>query len=57
MTTWLDLAHELPALTLDEVDEKAALQVRVDRKYVVAGRTWGEEIGRASWRERVSSYV
>lgn len=42
MRSWLDLAHELPALTLDEVDAKAALQVRVDRKYVVAGHTWGE---------------
>ena len=41
MTTWMDAVRALPALTLDEVNEKAALQTRVDRKYIVRPRTWG----------------
>ena len=41
MTAWLDDVHALPALTLDEVDEQAALQTRVDRKYLVRPDTWG----------------
>lgn len=40
MTAWLDTIHRLPGLTLDEVDEQAALQTRVDRKYVVRPHTW-----------------
>ena len=45
MTDWLDIVHTLPALTLDEVDERAALQTRVDRKYVVRPHTWGDVLG------------
>ena len=41
MMSWLDTVHSLPALTLDEVNEKAALQTRVDRKYVVQPQAWG----------------
>ncbi len=41
MTAWLDAVHGLPALTLDEVNEKAALQTRVDRKYLLRAHTWG----------------
>ena len=53
MTTWLDVAHELSTLTLDEVDENAALQVRVDRKYVVAAHTWGDVLDSLSGRPHV----
>ena len=42
MTAWLDTVRSLPALTLDEVNERAALQTRVDRKYLLAPRTWGK---------------
>lgn len=41
MTAWIDTVHALSALTLDEVNEKAALQTRVDRKYIVRPDTWG----------------
>ncbi len=41
MTAWMDTVRALPALTLDEVDDQAALQTRVDRKYVVQPETWG----------------
>ncbi len=41
MTAWMDAVRRLPALTLDEVNEKAALQTRVDRKYVLRSDTWG----------------
>ena len=45
MIAWMDTIHTLPALTLDEVDEQAALQTRVDRKYVVTPLTWGDVLG------------
>ncbi|MDG2112789.1 MAG: VTC domain-containing protein, partial [Actinomycetota bacterium] len=32
-------AHELPAISLAETEQEAALQARVDRKYVVDGET------------------
>ena len=41
-TSWTDLVDALPGLGLEEVDARAALQTRVDRKYVVDPRTWGE---------------
>ena len=40
MTGWMDTVHGLPALTLVEVDDRAALQTRVDRKYLVRPHTW-----------------
>ncbi len=40
MTGWVDALGDLPTLTLDEVDEQAALQTRVDRKYLVRPDTW-----------------
>ena len=40
MTDWLDAVRTLPALTLDEVNAEAALQTRVDRKYLVRPDTW-----------------
>ncbi len=42
MTAWTKTMGELPALTLDEVNERAALQTRVDRKYVLGPDTWGD---------------
>lgn len=41
MTAWIDTVAALPTLTLDEVNEQAALQTRVDRKYIVRPTTWG----------------
>lgn len=41
MTPWMDTVHALSTLTLDEVNQKAALQTRVDRKYIVRPDTWG----------------
>lgn len=41
MSAWSDVVAALPALTLDEVNERAALQTRVDRKYVVRPDVWG----------------
>ncbi len=41
MTDWIDAVHLLPALTLDEVNERAELQTRIDRKYVVQPAVWG----------------
>lgn len=40
MTGWMDLVEELPSLTLDEVNQRASLQTRVDRKYVVTPEVW-----------------
>ena len=40
MTARTDAVNTLSALTLDEVNQMAALQTRVDRKYVVAPHTW-----------------
>ena len=40
MTAWMDTVDTLPALTLDEVNQTAALQTRVDRKYIVQPHTW-----------------
>ncbi|MGB3829213.1 MAG: polyphosphate polymerase domain-containing protein [Ornithinimicrobium sp.] len=36
----MDTVRALPAVTLQEVNENAALQVRVDRKYIVRPDTW-----------------
>ncbi len=41
MTAWMDAVLALPTLTLDEVNERAALQTRVDRKYLVRPEDWG----------------
>ena len=40
MTAWRAAVDELDTLTLDEVDKTAALQTRVDRKYLVQPRDW-----------------
>lgn len=40
MTAWLDWVHTLAGLSLDEVNQAAALQTRVDRKYIVQPHTW-----------------
>lgn len=40
MSTWVDTVRALPTLTLDEVNERAALQTRVDRKYIVRPEAW-----------------
>lgn len=45
MTTWTDTVAALPALTLEEVNQKAALQTRVDRKYIVRPDVWGTVLG------------
>ncbi len=37
----MDTVRSLPTLTLDEVNEHAALQTRVDRKYIVRPEAWG----------------
>ena len=42
MTAWLDRVRVMPALTLHEVDERAALQTRVDRTYVVRPGTFSD---------------
>ena len=55
MTAWMDAVHALPALTLDEVNEEAALQTRVDRKYVVRPRTWGNVLASLDGRARACS--
>ena len=41
MTAWIDTVQVLPTLTLEEVNEQAALQTRVDRKYIVRPEAWG----------------
>lgn len=38
----MDAVGALSNLTLEEVNEQAALQTRVDRKYIVLPRTWGD---------------
>ena len=38
--TWTDLVAALPAVSLEALNEEAALQTRVDRKYVVDAQTW-----------------
>ena len=53
MTDWMDAVHGLPALTLEEVNEEAALQTRVDRKYVVRPRTWGNVLTSLQGEPRV----
>ncbi len=40
MTAWMDAVHTFDARSLDEVNQTAALQTRVDRKYLVQPRTW-----------------
>lgn len=45
MTSWMDQVRALPALTLDEVNQRAALQARVDRKYVIQPHIWAEVLG------------
>ncbi len=40
MTAWMDAVRVLPALTLDEVNQAAALQTRVDRKYIAQSPAW-----------------
>jgi hypothetical protein len=45
MTPWMDQVWALPALTLDEVDQRAALQTRVDRKYIVQPHIWADVLG------------
>lgn len=42
MTDWRDTVRALSGITLQEVNEKAALQVRVDRKYVVRPESWSK---------------
>ena len=45
MTGWLAAVHELPTLTLDEVNRTAALQTRVDRKYILTSDAWQTVLG------------
>ncbi len=40
MTSWLDTVRSLRPLTLEQVDAQAALQSRVDRKYLMAPQEW-----------------
>ena len=40
MTAWMDAVNTFSTLTLDEVNQTAALQTRVDRKYIVTPHTW-----------------
>ncbi|MGB3259182.1 MAG: polyphosphate polymerase domain-containing protein [Ornithinimicrobium sp.] len=49
---WMDTVRDLPAITLQEVEDRAALQVRVDRKYLLDPHTWS--IVLASLDERPS---
>ncbi|MEG9226449.1 polyphosphate polymerase domain-containing protein [Aeromicrobium sp. Sec7.5] len=53
MTTWLDTVRALPTLTLGEVEEQAALQTRVDRKYVVTAAAWGNALASLGHEPRV----
>lgn len=53
MTGWMAAVRELPARTLDEVDRAAALQTRVDRKYVLSPRAWHAVLGSLERRPAV----
>ncbi len=53
MTTWMDTVLALPTLTLDEVDEQASLQTRIDRKYVVRPEAWGNVLAALPSEPRV----
>lgn len=45
MTAWMEVVNALPTLTLDEVNRTAALQTRVDRKYVLRPDVWQAVLG------------
>ena len=40
MRSWIDTARALPAITLEDINANAALQVRVDRKYLLSPQRW-----------------
>ena len=40
--TWIDGVNGLPAVSLEDLNSEAALQTRVDRKYVVDAETWAQ---------------
>ena len=45
MTTWMDTAYAMPTLGLGEVNQRAALQTRVDRKYILRSEEWQSVLG------------
>ena len=45
MTAWSAGLAGLPAVSLAELDAEAALQTRVDRKYIVDPATWAQVLG------------
>ena len=38
--SWTSIVASLNAVSLDAMNEEAALQTRMDRKYIVDGDTW-----------------